>query len=349
MNLHESHSASPAALLALQQGGKASASNESDIEKEVFGKDGLTFKDFLDVINPLQHIPGVSTLYREMTGDEISPASRIGGGALFFGPVGAAISTANVIVDKATGKDVGEHVLAAFIDEENDGTILAGAEPIEAEEDTFVTAALQSWTNPGPEVETAANRPISDQVYRSLLAKGEPFEQASAHPNAESIAALKDKGEPFDLNPVSGAPISDTQLAMLMAQGEPFADVGGTEIDLSSAQAALPAVAQTPAQTLVPFGKKETVQQVDDLSHRTQAYANVGIDVREWASREVAERSRLARAGGSHPVKIAPETDLAGATAKEGGWFSDVMLSALKSYQGGNALTNSLAAPASGK
>ena len=46
---------------------------------------------------------------------------------------------------------------------------------------------------------------------------------------------------------------------------------------------------------------------------------------------------------------ISPDTELAGATAKEGGWFSDVMLSALKGYQGANALTNSLAAPASAK
>jgi hypothetical protein len=345
MNLHETHPASQVALLALQQGDKAPTSNETDVEKEVFGEDGFTFKDLLDVINPLQHIPGVSTLYRDMTGDEISPASRIGGGALFFGPIGAAISTANVIVDKATGKDVGEHVMAAFTDEENDGTILAGAEPVEPEEDTFVTAALSSWANPGPEVQTAANRPLNDQEYRSLLAKGEPFEQASAHINEENIAALKVKGEPFDLNPVSDAPISDTQVAMLMARGEPFVDEGGTEIDLSSAQAALPVLAQTPPQS----AKKEPIQQVDDLSRRTQAYANVGIDVREWASREVAERSRLARAGGSHPGIISPETDLAGATAKEGGWFSDVMLSALKGYQGANALTNSLAAPASAK
>jgi hypothetical protein len=341
MNLHESHPASQAALLALQQGGKAPTSNETDVEKEVFGEDGFTFKDLLDVINPLQHIPGVSTLYRDMTGDDISPASRIGGGALFFGPIGAAISTANVIVDKATGKDVGEHVMAAFVDEENDGTILAGAEPVEAEEDTFVTAALSSWSNPGPVVQTAANRPINDQEYRSLLAKGEPFEQAAAHLNEENIAALKAKGEPFDLNPVGEAPISDTQVAVLMARGEPFVDEGGTEIDLLSAQAAAPIVAQS--------AKKEPVQHVDDLSRRTQAYANVGIDVREWASREVAERSRLARAGGSHPGEILPETDLAGATAKEGGWFSDVMLSALKSYQGANTLTNSLTAPASAK
>ena len=40
---------------------------------------------------------------------------------------------------------------------------------------------------------------------------------------------------------------------------------------------------------------------------------------------------------------ISPDTELAGATAKEGGWFSEVMLSALKSYEGANTLSNSLA------
>ncbi|MBT5013959.1 MAG: hypothetical protein HON02_05865, partial [Rhodospirillaceae bacterium] len=35
-----------------------------------FGADGFTFLDFLDIINPLQHIPVVGSLYRDMTGDE---------------------------------------------------------------------------------------------------------------------------------------------------------------------------------------------------------------------------------------------------------------------------------------
>ncbi|HEX2116212.1 MAG TPA: hypothetical protein VHM01_17550, partial [Alphaproteobacteria bacterium] len=52
------------------------------------GKDELTFSDFLSVINPLQHIPVVSTLYRWVTGDTIKPAARVVGGALYGGPIG---------------------------------------------------------------------------------------------------------------------------------------------------------------------------------------------------------------------------------------------------------------------
>ena len=346
MNLHESHPASQVALLAPQKDANAVASGETDIEKEVFGEDGFTFKDILDIINPLQHIPGVSTLYRDLTGDDISPASRIGGGALFFGPLGAAVSTANVIVDKTTGKDVGEHVLAAFIDEENDGTILASAETLDPDDISVETAALQSWNNPGPEVQTASNRLLNEQKYRALLSKGEAFVQDNATVDEGRIAALKAKGEPFDLEAINLSKatepsISDTQVAMLMARGEPFIDEGGTEIDLSAAQAAVPISTETV--------KNGPISQANDLTRRTQAYASVSPDVMEWASREIAERSRVARAAGSQPGKIASDTDLAGATAKEGGWFSDVMISALKSYQGANALTNSLTTPVAGK
>ena len=58
----------------------------------LFGADGFNFLDLLDVINPLQHIPFVSTLYRALTGDTIAPASRVAGGAPFGGPIGGGAS-----------------------------------------------------------------------------------------------------------------------------------------------------------------------------------------------------------------------------------------------------------------
>lgn len=78
---------------------------------EPFGKDGVSFLDFLDIINPLQHIPLVSTLYRKITGDEIDPASRLAGSALYGGPIGAVSSLIEVIVEFNTGKTIGEHAL----------------------------------------------------------------------------------------------------------------------------------------------------------------------------------------------------------------------------------------------
>jgi hypothetical protein len=81
------------------------------------GKSGhFSFKDFIlgliDIINPLQHIPVVSTIYRKITGDEISPMARVAGDALYGGPIGAAAGLVDVAVEQKTGKDIGQNVMA---------------------------------------------------------------------------------------------------------------------------------------------------------------------------------------------------------------------------------------------
>lgn len=81
-------------------------------KQDFFGKDGFGFFDFLDIINPLQHIPILSGLYRKITGDEISPAARLIGGSLFGGPIGFAAALANVVVEDASGTDIGGHIFA---------------------------------------------------------------------------------------------------------------------------------------------------------------------------------------------------------------------------------------------
>lgn len=80
----------------------------------LWGKDGFTFGDILDAINPLQQLPIVGTIYRHLTGQSISPGSRIIGGALFGGPIGAAVSAFNAMVEAGSGEALGERVLEAL-------------------------------------------------------------------------------------------------------------------------------------------------------------------------------------------------------------------------------------------
>ncbi len=68
---------------------------------------------FFDYINPLQHLPIVGTVYRAVTGATISPSARIVGGLIYGGPIGFASSLANAMVETASGKDIGEHAMAA--------------------------------------------------------------------------------------------------------------------------------------------------------------------------------------------------------------------------------------------
>ena len=81
--------------------------NESKIPVEPKAHD-FGFKDFLDVINPLQHIPVVSTIYQHLTGDTIAPVAEIVGGGLFGGPIGAAASLASVAVKSAISEHPSE-------------------------------------------------------------------------------------------------------------------------------------------------------------------------------------------------------------------------------------------------
>ncbi len=97
-----------------------SSSQESNlVEKKItpasrkpvsmFGDDGISFFDLLDIINPLQHIPIISTVYRNLTGDEIDPASKVAGGALYGGSIGTVVSLIDVLIEFSTGEDLGSH------------------------------------------------------------------------------------------------------------------------------------------------------------------------------------------------------------------------------------------------
>ncbi|MEM6810876.1 MAG: hypothetical protein AAF549_00235 [Pseudomonadota bacterium] len=70
------------------------------------------FKDVIDIINPLHHIPLISGAYRKLTGDALHPASRIIGGSLYGGPIGAVTSTLHTVSEMKTGKDLNSHALS---------------------------------------------------------------------------------------------------------------------------------------------------------------------------------------------------------------------------------------------
>lgn len=71
------------------------------------------FWDLVDVVNPMQHIPVVATIYRDVTDDEIKPAAKIAGGTLFGGVLGFASSLVDSMFEEASGQDIGETALAA--------------------------------------------------------------------------------------------------------------------------------------------------------------------------------------------------------------------------------------------
>lgn len=81
-------------------------------EAEGVSSHDLTFADFIDIINPLQHIPIVGSIYRELVGDEISGVARVMGDFLYGGPLGLLTGVANASIEQSTGSDIGEHAMA---------------------------------------------------------------------------------------------------------------------------------------------------------------------------------------------------------------------------------------------
>jgi len=176
--------------------------------------DGFSFADLLDIVNPLQHLPVVSTLYREATGDEIRPESKVLGGGLFGGLIGAASSLVDVAIESMTGDTVGGHVMTALFGDDADTE--EPAEPVDvAARDAALSPAIAmpaaaTTTRPAPAAPLPS--PRSSQAEQAGASKaatqqapGTPLPALSA---AAFDALLNSFGAPANDVSQPGAPIA---------------------------------------------------------------------------------------------------------------------------------------------
>ncbi len=151
----------------------------TDAEKQYFGEDGLQVSDILDVLNPLQHIPFVSSLYRELTGDTMSTAAKFAGGALLGGPVGLIASVIDTVFEGETGGGVAESAIAALTGKSPGPTQLAHA-PAKGISEAQVVAELypsQQQADPNAPIPVQnIQQKIAAERYASMA-----FEQTSKH------------------------------------------------------------------------------------------------------------------------------------------------------------------------
>jgi hypothetical protein len=71
------------------------------------------------VINPLQHVPVIGTIYRAITGEHLDPVEKIAGDTLYGGLWGAVASIADVAFEGITGKSFEDTALALFKSDES--------------------------------------------------------------------------------------------------------------------------------------------------------------------------------------------------------------------------------------
>jgi hypothetical protein len=177
-------------------------------ETAAWGKDGFTFGDVLDIINPLQHIPIISDIYRAVTGDEIAPAARLMGGSLLGGLPGLAVAAVNTAVHETTGQDLGEMAIATlFGDDALDSsplntagaTAIAAASPAATPDAVKKPVALQFAEAATPAVPGAAAGTSAPELLggginffnmnnRNPVANADPSQQFAAAPQAALAA-----------------------------------------------------------------------------------------------------------------------------------------------------------------
>ena len=88
------------------------AHDGNDRNKVWFADDTASFGDALDAVNPLHHIPVVSSIYRAVSGDGIGLGARLIGGAIFGGPLGIILAGISALFEEASGGNVADHAIA---------------------------------------------------------------------------------------------------------------------------------------------------------------------------------------------------------------------------------------------
>ncbi|MES0881937.1 hypothetical protein [Roseibium sp. SCP14] len=88
------------------------------------GNSGFELGDFIDLINPLQHIPGVAEVYRSITNDQISDQIRKSGNAIYGFALGGPIGLGAMMAYNA----LGDHYYGSSGDKTQSETVLAASE-----------------------------------------------------------------------------------------------------------------------------------------------------------------------------------------------------------------------------
>ncbi|AUG54643.1 hypothetical protein [Thalassospira marina] len=171
----------------------------------LFGDDGFDFGDIIDVINPLQHIPVVGALYRELTGDQMGNAARVVGGGLFGGIFGLAGAAVDAAVEGFTGEDTGAHVLALFEGDDsnsNPATAIAQNDNANSNPDASATASTPGnglvlpWST--GDTSLASAMAGEQAAAQNAVAATLPFDQAN--PASETVAENIAQSAPMGTN-----------------------------------------------------------------------------------------------------------------------------------------------------
>jgi hypothetical protein len=163
--------------------------------------DGMTFADFLDIINPLQHLPIISTIYRAISGDKIGLAAKLVGGTLFGGPAGFLAQGVISAFESGAGKTTGEMLAELFHDvfgpdDAPDAAVALAANPSQSgAPETVTPAAPTKGDTRNATIAWQANAPpaplLPMPVERGALSTAHAPKTGTASPSGNDAASRR--------------------------------------------------------------------------------------------------------------------------------------------------------------
>ena len=159
------------------------------------------FHHLLDVINPLQHLPVIGTIYRAVTGEHIGPVEKIAGDTLYGGLWGAVSSVADVAFEGLTGKSAEDTVISWFKGDSSPQVAKITAPNIQVAQSlpSSDTPALPSSDTASSVASSQYNGPDVASLAAALSAKGitgdaagraiDAYRRAIGTPNAAPVFA----------------------------------------------------------------------------------------------------------------------------------------------------------------
>lgn len=254
----------------------------------------MSFGDFLDIINPLQHIPLVSTLYREITGDTINQSSRVMGGFLYGGPLGGMGAVVNVMVEDATGKDIGGQLLSAV----SGGN---GAETAQRLSSQPIALTPQGAAQQAAQRQAAQQPPLQQAIVAQAPAAAPSPATASGAPAAGAASSPAGNAQSV---PNHGAPVQGASSPAAPAHG-----AGGATSALMTARNQPPAPinperAQELQQQLLngQYHPSRMPSRDTTPASTVQAKHAATLAARQWSAHDGAVPASVAAAANAPPA-----------------------------------------------
>lgn len=239
------------------------------------------FKDLLDIINPLQHLPIIGSIYRYLTGDEPSGGARIVGDTIYGGPIGFGVGVVETMLTDSHGRDLGERTLAAVFGPRDDGAapgapVVAAAAPGSAAPQATLASAIVAPGKPvdmaqlfhspsapqSPQTEgspaAAAPAPTPEQSFHAQSAQ---FEREISRGRGSNGAVLNNRPVPLELSSGLLPAVPPAALRPVTAPAKPAA---AQPAPTAANSAALNPIAQKMLDALAKYEKLKKQQEQQD-------------------------------------------------------------------------------------